>query len=453
MNTFTIRNFLCVRRLHALDDHVGEVHATLISETDRLALIPVYLACDWVAIPSFYDGMPNVLLAALALGVPVLAADAGGMPELVRDGENGLLFAAGDLEACRSAIEHAARRPAAGRRDRAARSGRGGGGLPRAAHADGRPGTDTPDSYASTTACTRSRSPSFMSDAGDVRLDRRLADDQLGRDLGVREAARDEPETSSSRAVSSSRPFGGFVLAGAVAANCSISRLVTDGASSDSPCATTRMAAASCSRRRVLEQEAAGPGAQRVVDVLVEVERREHQHPHGRVGPCAASCRVASMPSSWGMRMSISTTSGSSRPPARRPRRRRTPRRPPRVVLGVEDHREAGADERLVVRDQDADDAHARAARWATSSPRGRRTWTSKPPPCRRPAPELAAVHPHALAHADEAVAAAGSRDVAGAGCPVCDVDLQRRHGSARAPRGGPAPCLTTFVSASWTTR
>ena len=90
-----------------LDEHVGEVHATLISETDRLALIPVYLACDWVAIPSFYDGMPNVLLEALALGVPVLAADAGGMPELVRDGENGLLFAAGDLEACRAALERA----------------------------------------------------------------------------------------------------------------------------------------------------------------------------------------------------------------------------------------------------------------------------------------------------------------------------------------------------------
>ena len=99
-----------------LDEHVGEVHATLISETDRLALIPVYLACDWVAIPSFYDGMPNVLLEALALGVPVLAADAGGMPELVRDGENGLLFAAGDLEACRAALERAidGPRPAGG---------------------------------------------------------------------------------------------------------------------------------------------------------------------------------------------------------------------------------------------------------------------------------------------------------------------------------------------------
>jgi glycogen(starch) synthase len=90
-----------------LDAHAGTVHATLVSESERLALIPVYLACDWVAIPSFYDGMPNVLLEALALGIPVLASDAGGMPELVRDGENGVLFAAGDLEACRAALERA----------------------------------------------------------------------------------------------------------------------------------------------------------------------------------------------------------------------------------------------------------------------------------------------------------------------------------------------------------
>ena len=35
--------------------------------------------------------------------------------------------------------------------------------------------------------------------------------------------------------------------------------------------------------RHVLEQEAAGPRAQRLVDVLVEVERGEHEHAHGRL--------------------------------------------------------------------------------------------------------------------------------------------------------------------------
>jgi hypothetical protein len=53
--------------------------------------------------------------------------------------------------------------------------------------------------------------------------------------------------TSSSRAVSSSSPLGGVAVAGAADANSWISRLVIDGASSASPCATTRIPAASCS--------------------------------------------------------------------------------------------------------------------------------------------------------------------------------------------------------------
>ena len=81
----------------------------------------------------------------------------------------------------------------------------------------------------------------------------------------------------------------------------------------------------------VLQQEAAGAGAQRVVDVVVEVERGEHEHPDrvGDVGP--ARRRVASIPSRTGMRMSISTTSGRRRCDDARSRRgHRRPHRPPR---------------------------------------------------------------------------------------------------------------------------
>ncbi|XRQ05615.1 glycosyltransferase family 4 protein [Actinomadura welshii] len=75
---------------------------------DHYDLPAVYASCDLVALPSFYDGMPNVALEAAALGVPLLASDAGGLAD-VADDEIGFTFPAGDAHACRAAIGRAAR--------------------------------------------------------------------------------------------------------------------------------------------------------------------------------------------------------------------------------------------------------------------------------------------------------------------------------------------------------
>lgn len=56
-------------------------------------------AMDAIAIPSTWaEAFPYAALEALSIGVPVIASKIGGLPELVRDGVNGLLFAAGDVE-------------------------------------------------------------------------------------------------------------------------------------------------------------------------------------------------------------------------------------------------------------------------------------------------------------------------------------------------------------------
>jgi glycosyltransferase involved in cell wall biosynthesis len=63
------------------------------------------LGCDAVVVPSLAaENCPLAIVDALALGRPVLASRVGGIPELVRDGEDGLLFAPGDAEGLRSAI-------------------------------------------------------------------------------------------------------------------------------------------------------------------------------------------------------------------------------------------------------------------------------------------------------------------------------------------------------------
>ncbi|RBP16097.1 glycosyltransferase involved in cell wall biosynthesis [Roseiarcus fermentans] len=49
--------------------------------------------------PSRAEGLPMAALEALAAGVPVASARVGAMPDVIRPGENGWLFDAGDLEA------------------------------------------------------------------------------------------------------------------------------------------------------------------------------------------------------------------------------------------------------------------------------------------------------------------------------------------------------------------
>lgn len=71
---------------------------------DRYELLPWYAACDAVAVPSHYDGMPNVALEAAALGVPLLAATAGGLADLLPDASYPLRFAPGDIDRCTEAV-------------------------------------------------------------------------------------------------------------------------------------------------------------------------------------------------------------------------------------------------------------------------------------------------------------------------------------------------------------
>lgn len=54
---------------------------------------------DAVAIPSFTEGLPNVALEASCAGVPIVATQVGGIPEVVRHRQNGLLIRPGDAAA------------------------------------------------------------------------------------------------------------------------------------------------------------------------------------------------------------------------------------------------------------------------------------------------------------------------------------------------------------------
>lgn len=64
-----------------------------------------YLAAfDIFAFPSHHEGLGSVLLQAMAAGTPVVASDTGGIPELIRHEETGLLVPPRDAEALALAI-------------------------------------------------------------------------------------------------------------------------------------------------------------------------------------------------------------------------------------------------------------------------------------------------------------------------------------------------------------
>ncbi|HWJ19159.1 MAG TPA: glycosyltransferase family 4 protein [Geobacterales bacterium] len=64
----------------------------------------LYLASDVCVLSSFAEGVPVVLMEAMATGVPCVAPRINGIPELIRDGVDGLLFTASDVQELVAAI-------------------------------------------------------------------------------------------------------------------------------------------------------------------------------------------------------------------------------------------------------------------------------------------------------------------------------------------------------------
>ena len=81
--------------------------ARTLGVSDRVAMVGfradvenVYGAADLVAVPSTApDPLPGAAIEAAAAGCAVLAADHGGLPEIIRDGVTGRLFRPGDAAA------------------------------------------------------------------------------------------------------------------------------------------------------------------------------------------------------------------------------------------------------------------------------------------------------------------------------------------------------------------
>ena len=77
----------------------------------REDLADVYAGIDVFVLPSLNEGMPLVLLEAMAAGRPVVATRVGEIPKIIKDGESGLLVEPGDEQGLRGAITQLLQQP------------------------------------------------------------------------------------------------------------------------------------------------------------------------------------------------------------------------------------------------------------------------------------------------------------------------------------------------------
>jgi glycosyltransferase involved in cell wall biosynthesis len=92
-----------VRRLSATSP--ARERITEVGFVDHATVPAVMASLDVLVLPSAYEEMGSVLIEAMAAGLPVVASAVGGIPEVVRHGETGLLVPPDDVDALAAALD------------------------------------------------------------------------------------------------------------------------------------------------------------------------------------------------------------------------------------------------------------------------------------------------------------------------------------------------------------
>ena len=88
-----------------------EIHDRVVFTGFREDALAIMRTFDVMVVPSLSEGFSNVALEAMALGKPVIAADVGGLKDLMRDAENGILVPIKNGAAIASAVKKYHRNP------------------------------------------------------------------------------------------------------------------------------------------------------------------------------------------------------------------------------------------------------------------------------------------------------------------------------------------------------
>jgi glycosyltransferase involved in cell wall biosynthesis len=85
---------------------------TFTGAIDQDHILAYYHLADMFVLPSFAEGLPVVLMEAMAMEIPCITTTITGIPELIQQGQNGILVPASDSEGLTQAIKQLAENPA-----------------------------------------------------------------------------------------------------------------------------------------------------------------------------------------------------------------------------------------------------------------------------------------------------------------------------------------------------
>lgn len=99
---------------HGMEDRLRELIAqnglrervVFMGIQERESVFSLIKGCEFMVLPSLAEGCPIVVLEALASGKFTIGSRAKGISEIIEDGENGILFASGDIEELSRLIVH-----------------------------------------------------------------------------------------------------------------------------------------------------------------------------------------------------------------------------------------------------------------------------------------------------------------------------------------------------------
>jgi glycosyltransferase involved in cell wall biosynthesis len=87
-------------------------NVTVLRNLSHAAVMAAWARASLAIVPSIFpDPCPTVAMEAMACGLPIVATNVGGLPDLVDDGRTGLLVPPADVRALREALAAIANKP------------------------------------------------------------------------------------------------------------------------------------------------------------------------------------------------------------------------------------------------------------------------------------------------------------------------------------------------------